>query len=373
MTGVTAAFLCGPLADDSLRMAVLGADPAVSPAILADTALVGAAARPDLVTRPGARAEGIVAELDMGQLARLRFWLGGEPGVTETIAGRPVLVWRKAASGAADGAAGEAGPWDAGTFAARWRETVIAAVPDVLARMGERSAAEVLGRWPQILTRAGARLRAATPGPATLRHAAGAWDVAVASAAQPYAHYFAVEEYDLSFRRFDGTMSQTFNRAVFISGDAVVVLPYDLRRDRVLLIEQFRAGPHGRGDPQPWLIEAIAGRIDGGETPETSARREAVEEAGLTLGELHKVADYYPSPAAKAEYIYGFIGLCDLPETRGSIAGLAGEGEDIRSHIVPFARLMELVASGEVTNAPLLLCAYWLAAHRERLRAAAGA
>ena len=31
---------------------------------------------------------------------------------------------------------------------------------------------------------------------------------------------------------------------------------------KVLLVEQFRAGPMGRGDPQPWMLEAIAGRID---------------------------------------------------------------------------------------------------------------
>ena len=31
-------------------------------------------------------------------------------------------------------------------------------------------------------------------------------------------------------------------------GDAVTVLPYDPVRDRVLLVEQFRAGPYGRGD-----------------------------------------------------------------------------------------------------------------------------
>ncbi|MCB2157335.1 MAG: NUDIX domain-containing protein, partial [Rhodobacteraceae bacterium] len=46
-------------------------------------------------------------------------------------------------------------------------------------------------------------------------------------------------------------------------------------RDRVLLIEQFRMGPYARGDAEPWLIEAIAGRVDPGETPEDAARREA--------------------------------------------------------------------------------------------------
>ena len=340
----------------------------VAVARLAGFELRGDASRPVLVARPGGGVEGEIACLSAGQLARLEFWLGDAVAAEQPLAagGLRALVWTGVC-------AAQTPDWSREEWIGRWRDTVLACVPDVMAQMGQRPAAAVLARWPQILTRAGARLRATEAGPVTLRHSASPGDIETAARSQPYANYFAVEEYDLQFRRFDGTLSQRLNRAVFISGDAVVVLPYDPWRDRVHLIEQFRAGPHGRGDPQPWLIEAIAGRIDGGETPETTARREAIEEAGLTLGDLHKVADYYPSPAAKAEYIYSFVGLCDLPDGCDRIGGLPGEGEDIRSHVLPFARLMDLVASGEVTNAPLLLCAYWLAANRDRLRRIAGA
>jgi nudix-type nucleoside diphosphatase (YffH/AdpP family) len=195
----------------------------------------------------------------------------------------------------------------------------------------------------------------------------------MASRRQVYANYFAVEESDLTFRRFDGEMSREVNRAVFISGDAAVVLPYDPVRDRVLLVEQFRMGPHGRGDPQAWLIETVAGRVDGGETPEEAALREAREEAGLDISELIPALNYYPSPAAMAEYLYTFVGIADLPDDAAGIGGLEGEAEDIRAHVVPFATLMELVESGEANTAPLALLAYWLDRNRTRIRAAAGA
>lgn len=183
----------------------------------------------------------------------------------------------------------------------------------------------------------------------------------------PYNAYFAVEEHDLNYRRFDGSMGPLLNRAVFISGDASIVLPYDPVRDRVMVIEQFRAGPYARGDANPWLLEAIAGRIDGGETPEEAARREAVEETGLHLKKLLPGPRYYPSPAAKAEYLYSFIGIADLSDDKAGKGGLASESEDIRSHIITFDRLMELVSSGEVDNAPLLVLAYFLQALRPGL------
>lgn len=184
----------------------------------------------------------------------------------------------------------------------------------------------------------------------------------------PHAGFFAVVEVVLSFRRFDGAMSGPLTREIFLAGDAVTVLPYDPVRDRVLLIEQMRMGPHGRGDALPWQLEAIAGRIDPRETPEDCARREAVEEAGLTLGALEKVAEYYPSPGALSEYLYSYVALCDLPDAAAGVFGVAEEAEDIRGHLMGFEALMALVASGEVANAPLLLTALWLQRERPRLR-----
>ena len=203
--------------------------------------------------------------------------------------------------------------------------------------------------------------RAAQSGPTVLRRNAQADDVKVVSQAIPYKDFFAVSETYLTHQRFDGSQSAVIKRAAFISGDAVTVLPYDPIRKRVLLIEQFRMGPFARGDRQPWSLEVIAGRIDAGESPAEAARREAVEEAGITLGDLHLIAAYYPSPGAMAEYLYSYVAFCDLPDTIAGLHGLSSESEDIRSHVIALDQLMDLVKTGEVNTAPLILTAFWLA------------
>ena len=43
--------------------------------------------------------------------------------------------------------------------------------------------------------------------------------------------------------------------------------------------------------------------------------------------------------------------------------------EDIRNFRVPFDRLMAMLDSGELVNAPMILSAQYLARHRDRLRA----
>lgn len=242
---------------------------------------------------------------------------------------------------------------------------------DILAAMGQVPAERLLARRGPMLVRAASRLRALAEGaPTGMRLAAGT--VAEEPRRIRHAGFFAVEELELRFRRFDGAMSPLVRREVFVGCDAITLLPWDPLRDRVLLVEQMRVAPLVRGEANPWQIEAVAGRIDPGETPEEAARREALEEAGLAVGKLVKAAEYYPTTGAFSEYIYSYIGLCDLPDDAAGVHGVPGEAEDIRGHLLPFAEAMARARAGEFTCAPLLLSLLWLDGAREGLRREAG-
>lgn len=239
-------------------------------------------------------------------------------------------------------------------------------VAAVLRYYGHLPVEAVRSRLPALRVEAASRLWAGAAPGRGMRSGTG--EVEVGPVAPAHAGFFALDLWHLRHRRFDGEMSPRLTREVFFAGDAVTVLPYDPVRDRVLLVEQVRMGPLGRGDPLPWQLEAIAGRIDPGETPEDAARREAVEEAGLVLGALEKVAEYYPTPGAVTEYLYSYIALCDLPDGVAGVFGAAEEAEDIKGHLLAFDRLVEVMAKGEIGNAPLLLTVLWLQRERVRLR-----
>jgi ADP-ribose pyrophosphatase len=82
--------------------------------------------------------------------------------------------------------------------------------------------------------------------------------------------YFRVDRYTLRHRLFRDGWSRPIQREIFERGHAVAVLPYDPVLDSVVLIEQFRAGPLAAGD-EPWVIEAIAGIVEDGESAEDVA------------------------------------------------------------------------------------------------------
>ena len=242
---------------------------------------------------------------------------------------------------------------------------------DIMGLFGKAAPERLLARRGSMLVRAASTLRAmAEPAPQGLRRAVASGDFERGALEVPFAGFFSVESFALRFRRFDGSLSETVNREVFIGADAVTVLPYDPIRNRVLVIEQLRTGPMARGDANPWQLEPVAGRIDAGETPQDAARREALEEAGVTLNQLELVAEYYPTTAAFSEYLYSYVAVCDLPDGAAGVFGLAEEAEDIRGHLVDLDALVARMDAGELGNGPLILTLNWLLRHRARLAAA---
>ena len=178
--------------------------------------------------------------------------------------------------------------------------------------------------------------------------------------------YFQVDRYRLRHRKFEGGWTAPLSREVFERGHAAAVLPYDPVVDKVVLIEQFRAGALAAGR-DPWLIEIVAGILEPDETPQALARREAVEEAGCTISELEPIADLLLSPGACSETVVIYCGRVDS-SGRGGVHGLDSEGEDIRVTVCSADEAFALVAEGKVSNAVALIALQWLALNREALR-----
>ncbi len=110
-------------------------------------------------------------------------------------------------------------------------------------------------------------------------------DVEIIAREKLYRGFFSLDLYRFRHRLFNGEMSGEVRREIFERGHAAVLLPFDPVRDEVVLIEQIRIAAFDTSDT-PWLLELVAGMIEPGETVEEVARREAMEEAGLSVGRV---------------------------------------------------------------------------------------
>ncbi|MGQ7245752.1 NUDIX domain-containing protein [Halomonas sp. V046] len=192
-------------------------------------------------------------------------------------------------------------------------------------------------------------------------------DVEVMSREYLYEGFFRLDKVTLRHRQFEGGWSGEVVREVHHRHDAVGVLLYDPEQDKVVLVEQIRAGALNDAHT-PWKLECVAGLVDKDESLEDVARREALEEAGCEVGDLILLHTYYPSPGACDERVTLFCGLIDSGGL-GGVHGLDEEHEDIRVHVLPFVQVWELLGAGRLDNAMCLIGLHWLAAERASLRA----
>lgn len=267
--------------------------------------------------------------------------------------------------------AGEA-PWCYEKWS-RYESFSVHAAEEVFHHAPPHTAESLRKSWPQILKRAWsfARAQDAPPPASDIRYAPKDGDLTILQADPIRGQFFGFQSFKAHHRTFQDQRSSILTREIFIGMEAVMLLPYDAQRDAVLLVEQARMGPFVRGDQNPWTLEPVAGMVDALEAPEDAARREMLEETGLQVDALERITSFYPSPGSTTDYFHAYVGACALPDAETWTGGLASENEDLRLHVLPFDKAMDLIDTGEINVGPLVLMLYWLARNRDRLRARA--
>ena len=139
------------------------------------------------------------------------------------------------------------------------------------------------------------------------------------------------------------------SREVVEHPDAVVILAINDEGD-IAFVRQWR---HPTGQP---LLELPAGRVDPGETPAQTARRELREEVGLDPGQLEPARGFYVAPGFADEFLHGFVAR-DCTES-------PLEADDDEQLIVEWKSLgeaIQLVESGEIIDAKSIILIQYLA------------
>jgi ADP-ribose pyrophosphatase len=141
-------------------------------------------------------------------------------------------------------------------------------------------------------------------------------------------------------------------REYVVHPGAVLVVPR-LADGRVVVVRQFRYPNNAM------FTEFPAGKIDRGESPLDTAKRELREEAGYTasdwtaLGTIHSVVAY------STEVIALF-----LAEGLEHVGSLLDDGEFLEVRVVEYEALLAAVDAGEITDSKTVAALY----HLERRR-----
>jgi len=165
-------------------------------------------------------------------------------------------------------------------------------------------------------------------------------------------NHYILRRASFEFRRSDGTWQAQLRESYDI-GDGAAVLPIDPARGTVILVRQFRWPAYEAGS-RHLSIEVPAGKLDG-DDPETCVRREAMEEAGVTLGPVRRLFHCFSSPGAVKERLSLFLADYDSAAPRAAGGGHEHEGEDIAVLEIGLDEAYAMVTDGRIDDAKTIM------------------
>ncbi len=161
-----------------------------------------------------------------------------------------------------------------------------------------------------------------------------------------------VKKTTLELRRRSGEWQRQV-RETYDRGDGAGILLYNRQQKTVILTRQFRFPVFYHGEPG-WLIEVVAGKLDGS-TPAETARKEAEEESGFHVHDVEFVMAAYMSPGSVTEKVSLFLAEYDANTRRSAGGGLAHEGEDIEVMEVGIDAALAMIETGEIADAKTIM------------------
>lgn len=168
--------------------------------------------------------------------------------------------------------------------------------------------------------------------------------------------FFKLKRHTIQYEKFDGSLSRVHKREILCQSPAVAILLFDPERENILLTEQVRIGAVENNNA-PRVLEIPAGLIEPGESVNTAAEREILEETGYQCNSFEVIGEFYTSPGGTDEINTVLYSTCNL-DSKG-VHGASGENEDIKTHILPLNEAEELIKQTKV-SATTAFALMWL-------------
>jgi 8-oxo-dGTP pyrophosphatase MutT (NUDIX family) len=135
---------------------------------------------------------------------------------------------------------------------------------------------------------------------------------------------------------------------VIESRDWINIIPITADH-QVVMVRQYR---HGSREV---TLEIPGGLVDSGDTPETAAARELLEETGYQAAEYVKIGATNPNPAIFNNRCYTFLAR-NVARVRDP---MPDQTEDIEVVLIPLSDIPELIRKGEIDHAIVIAAFCW--------------
>jgi len=166
-------------------------------------------------------------------------------------------------------------------------------------------------------------------------------------------NWYKLRKLTYEIKKRNGTVVKQVREA-YDRGNGAAILLYNKENKTVILTRQFRLPTFINGNTSGMLIEVCAGLLDN-DNPEDCIRREAEEETGYKISNVHKVYEAYMSPGSVTELLYFFVAEYAASMKINEGGGIEHEQEDIEVLELPFQKAFQMMESGEIKDGKTIM------------------
>lgn len=171
-------------------------------------------------------------------------------------------------------------------------------------------------------------------------------------------NYLKVEKWHYRFEKDNGELTEAVDRMQLKRTDSAAIIIYNTDTQNVMLIKQFRHSTYEKGPG--WIVECVAGVIDGDEEPQQAVEREAIEETGYKVTNVEHIATVFASPGYTTERMFIYYGETTNKDRVAEGGGLDEENEYISIVTYTIDELAEAIANNQLNDSKTVIAAYYL-------------
>ncbi|HMG16359.1 MAG TPA: NUDIX hydrolase [Saprospiraceae bacterium] len=171
-----------------------------------------------------------------------------------------------------------------------------------------------------------------------------------------YKGFNKLTKFEFEIDSFDGSRLKK-ETEVLERGDSYSIVIYEKDTDTLLFTEQFRM-PVAQ-NMNGWMLEMVAGRVEGSDNPEDTIKREALEEIGYLIDKIELIAKFYVSPGVSNERIFLYYSEVNTTDMKEKGGGLKEENEDIKLIKCPVKDIKKMLAGNNIWDAKSIVGMQW--------------
>jgi nudix-type nucleoside diphosphatase (YffH/AdpP family) len=153
---------------------------------------------------------------------------------------------------------------------------------------------------------------------------------------------------------------RTYTRQRINCEDAVAVLLLNTDSNKVVLTRQFRYAISSKTTEH--ILEIVAGKVEGDDSPTATAIREVEEETGYRLSEasLRPLLSCFSSPGYSSEQFFIYYGTVTNADKVAKGGGLEKENEHIEVIEMPVDTFTNLVRDGMIKDSKTYIAGMYM-------------